>query len=563
MFSFSISVSSRFPLRFLIALLLGALHAAAFVDDHAWPIEIAALAGLAALALRGAREVEGASGTRRAAFAGARVGWAFGLGWFIVGISWIYTSLHTYGEMNPLLAGTAVVMLSAYLALYPALACALFAAFRHARRPGIAASVAAFAGLWALSEYGRGQLLTGFPWLASGYAHVAGPLAGYAPWVGVYGVSMAAAAVAAMIALAAGGVGARRERGSDSGRRAMVPLALIVFGIPLVGTGLSSIEWSSPSGKPIAVRLLQGNVAQDVKFREDRFDGIADGYMTMIEAKKADLIVLPETAFPRFLSDLPEALGTRLAGDAKTLGAAIAFGVPIYEGGDRYFNSVVALSPDAGSAPAESTPDRAATKEGEAPQELVTFAAQRYDKSHLVPFGEFIPFGFHWFVRAMNMPLGDFTRGEIDQKPMHLAGQRVAFNVCYEDLFGEEIIRQAGDANILVNVSNVAWFGDSMALPQHLDISRMRALETARPMLRATNTGMTAAIDPHGVVTGKLAPFTKGSLDVTVQGMTGLTPYTRFGNVPVLLLIGAALVIALVLPRRRRARDTGWEVIGG
>ncbi len=548
-----LALPSRFPLRFLIALALGVLHAAAFIDDHAWPIEIAALSGLAALAARAAVEIDGSIGSRRAAFGGARVGFAFGLGWFVTGVSWIYISLHTYGEMNALVAGAAVLLFSCYLALYPALACAAFAWFRHIRvqvrqpvygqdgehslAPGPIASVATFAALWSLSEIGRGYVFTGFPWLASGYAHIASPLAGYAPLLGVYGVSMAAAAMAAALALAASRVprsrDARREpgRGSTSSRTRLAFLVAIVFSLPLIGSGLAHIDWSKPSGTPISVRLLQGNVAQDVKFDASRFDGIAEDYLKQIEAGRADLIVLPETAFTRLLGDLPQAVGERLIRDARNKNAAIAFGVPISEGNERYFNSVIALAPGA------------------------DLTAQRYDKSHLVPFGEFVPLGFHWFVRLMKMPLGDFTRGTIDQQPMRLGGQRVAFNICYEDLFGEEIIRQAGDANILVNVSNVAWFGDSMALPQHLDISRMRAIETARPMLRATNTGMTAAIDPHGRVLARLAPFTAGSLDVSVQGTTGLTPYIRFGNAGVFILIAVLLAGSLVSVRPRSPND--------
>lgn len=523
---FVLSLPPRFPLRFLIALALGALHAAAFIDDAAWPIAIAALAGIATLAARAARDTT----SWRAAFAGARAGFAFGLGWFLTGISWIYISLHTYGQMAAPIAAMGTFLLAAYLALYPALACAAFAAFRRRFAPKAASSIAAFAALWALSEIGRGTILTGFPWLASGYAQVGGPLAGFAPLLGVYGVSFAAALVAATLMAAAGGMG----RGDQP--RAWVTLLLVV-GVPLAGAGLARIDWSTPSGAPISVRLLQGNIAQDVKFVEARFDETVAVYLKSIEAKPADLIVLPETAFPKFLADLPDRVTERLVRDAHTAHAAIAFGVPIAESRRRYFNSVIALVPASSPQPPFAAAGRDST--------------QRYDKSHLVPFGEFIPFGFRWFVDLMKMPLGDFTRGATDQKPMLLAGNKVAFNICYEDLFGEEIIRQAGDANILINVSNVAWFGDSMALPQHLAISRMRAIETARPMLRATNTGMTAAIDPHGKVMGQLAPFTTGSLDVTVQGMQGATPYIRFGNAPVALLIAILLAWVAALAWRR------------
>ena len=294
---FVLSLPPRFPLRFLIALALGALHAAAFIDDAAWPIAIAALAGMATLAARAARDTT----SWRAAFAGARAGLAFGLGWLLTGISWIYISLHTYGEMPAPLAAMGTFLLAAYLALYPALACAAFAALRRRFAPQAAASsiasIAAFSALWALSEIGRGFIFTGFPWLASGYAQVGGPLAGYAPWLGVYGVSFAAALVAATLAAAAGGMG----RGEHP--RAWVALLLIV-GVPLAGGRLARIEWSEPSGAPISVRLLQGNIAQDVKFVAARFDATAELYLKLIEARPADLIVLPETAFPKFLSDL-------------------------------------------------------------------------------------------------------------------------------------------------------------------------------------------------------------------------------------------------------------------
>jgi apolipoprotein N-acyltransferase len=541
---FVVALPARFPLRFLIALVLGGLHAASFIDDATWPLEIATLAGLVALAIRAERDAEGTRGWFRAAAAGARTGFGFGLGWFLVGVSWIYISLHTYGGLSAPLAGAAIVAFCAYLAIYPTLACAGFVAFRHRRRPdGVRrdiASVLVFAALWALSEVARGYVFTGFPWLASGYAHVGGPLAGYAPIVGVYGVSMIAAAIGAVIAFAA-----RRGARSRGGRSSMLAFTvLMLFGLPLIGSAIATFEWTVPYGKPIEVRLLQGNVPQDVKFEPAHFDATNEAYLDAIEAKRADLIVLPETAFPVFLTDLPEAIGERLAHDARTMPADIAFGIPVDERGDHYFNSVIALSPSKDRTPDDRESD-----------DLEHVVSQRYSKSHLVPFGEFVPTGFHWFVRLLRIPLGDFDRGSREQKPMTLAGLRIAFDICYEDLFGEEIIVQAKDANVLVNVSNVAWFGDSMALPQHLDISRMRSIETGRPMLRATNTGMTASIDPHGRVLAVLKPFTVGSLDVTVQGMTGSTPYLRHGNASVLLLIVLCLASAFAMTRRRASPE--------
>lgn len=181
----------------------------------------------------------------------------------------------------------------------------------------------------------------------------------------------------------------------------------------------------------------------------------------------------------------------------------------------------------------------------------------RYDKQHLVPFGEFIPPGFRWFVDAMEIPLGDFARGPIRQPLFPIEGQHLSVNICYEDVFAEEIIQTVRNsdakgpgASILVNISNLAWFGDSWALRQHLRIARMRALETARPMVRATNTGMTAYIGPKGQVYASLAPMTVGVLDVEVQGMTGYTPYVRMGNPPVLAWALAILLLSAWFRRR-------------
>ena len=486
-------------MRALVAAILGALHAAAFLRDAAWPLELAVLAALFALVAR--------SGDVAAA---ARVGFAFGLGWFLCGISWVYISLHVYGQMSLPLAGLATVLLCAGLALYPTLACTL-AAWIGRGQPG--RLFLSIAPLWTLSELARGYFLTGFPWLVTGYAHVGSPLAGFAPLFGVYGITLLAALIAAAVAALGGRVLA-------VGTLAWRASIAAVIGIPLLGLTLLPVQWSTPLGTTLSVRLLQGDIAQDVKFDPARFQTTVDTYLAMIERKRADLIVLPETALPRFFGDFPEALVARLRQDSTQLNSTIALGVPISDPRTGYTNSVLAF------VPGQNT-------------------LGRYDKSHLVPFGEFVPYGFRWFVDLMKIPLGDFNAGLAHQTPVLIDGVRVAFNICYEDLFGEEIIRQLPAANILVNVSNVAWFGDSLALPEHLRISRMRALETARFMLRATNTGMTAAIDSKGHVVAALAPYTVGSLDVTVQPLAGSTPYTRWGNLPALAISLLFLVFPL------------------
>lgn len=504
-----IRLSARFPLRFLLALGLGAVHALAFLDDVAWPLEILGLAALFALVSQADRSA-----------AAARLGFAFGLGWFLVGISWVYVSMHTYGLMPAPLAAAATFAFCAGMALYPAFACGVASFLARWREPRWVL-FALLPPLWCVSEMLRGWLLTGFPWLAAGYAHVASPLAGYASWIGVYGTGLAAAMVAAALAALA-------QRVLPRSRARALALAIVV-GVPLLGATLATTDWSTPVGKPLRVRLLQGNIAQDVKFDPQHFESTVRTYFDLIERHDADLIVLPETALPRFVSDLPDSVLDRIRTDTERLNANIAIGLPVDDAGRHFTNSVLAFSP--GSS-----------------------RVQRYDKSHLVPFGEFVPYGFHWFIALLDIPLGDFDRGASNQPPMTLAGQRVAFDICYEDLFGEEIIGPAASAGLLVNVSNVAWFGDSMALPQHLAIARMRAIETARPMLRATNTGMTAAIDSRGKVFGVLKPFTTDSLEVTVQATEGLTPYVRAGNAGPWALALVLVIVTLVFSARSRSR---------
>jgi apolipoprotein N-acyltransferase len=490
-----VKVSPRFPLYSTGAAALGVLNAVSFLAPAGWILQLITLAALFGLTLR-----------QPYAVAAARGGFAFGLGWFLVGISWIYISLHTYGFLPFWLAGLATLLLCAYLALYPALALGMtgWLLGRGVRRGTV---LCALPVLWTGSELLRGVVLTGFPWLAIGYAQTDGPLAGIAPLLGVYGVGLASTVVAAALYT----FGRRGIRPNDR-MRALAAL-LLPF---LVALGASHWNFSSDEGKPLRVTLLQGNVAQDTKFDRDEFDRTIDVYFKLIDGASGDLVVLPETALPVFFDNLPPGVIERLHQEADQKHMTIAVGVPIADSASVYTNSMVTFTP------------------GET-------ALRRYDKVHLVPFGEFVPIGFHWFVRMLHIPLGDFTAGAREPAPMPLAGHTLGFDICYEDLFGEPIAHQAVRASVLINASNVAWFGDSLALPEHLQIARMRALEAARPMLRATNTGMTAAIDAHGHVIGELAPYTRAALSVSVQPMIGSTPYSLYGDAPLWVLLALGL----------------------
>jgi apolipoprotein N-acyltransferase len=505
----------------VLALAAGALHTLPFVFTEAWALQLALVAWLAWRC--------GAVRPRRA----AALGLAFGSAWLGAGTWWMYISLHRYGGLAAPLAALAVAGLCAVLSLYLAGAMALYAQGAP-RRP--LADAARFAACWLAAELARGLLFTGFPWIASGYAHVDGPLAALAPWVGVYGMGFAAAFIAALLL---------PRRGSWRGgwRDARPPLAaLALLVLPaLAGPG----QFTRATGT-LAVSLLQTNVSQDEKFSLERMPQTLAWLSEQLLAAKGALVVAPETAIPLLPEQLDAAYWQPLVQHFTSGAQAALIGLPLGSFERGYTNSVVGLSREAAAAGAAS--------------EGLPAGSYRYDKHHLVPFGEFIPTGFHWFVELMDIPLGDFRRGPLAAPSYPVRGERVAPNICYEDLFGEELAARFADAasapTMFANVSNIGWFGDTIAIPQHLAISRLRTLEFQRPMLRATNTGATAVIDHRGRVTAQLPPFTQGVLAATVQGRAGLTPYARWcaalGLAPLL-----ALAVLLVVVTRGGPPPTG------
>ena len=290
---------------------------------------------------------------------------------------------------------------------------------------------------------------------------------------------------------------------------------------------LPSARFTQMHGQPLRVALLQGNVPQDEKFANERIVGMLLWHAAQLKAADADLVMAPETAIPLLPAQLPEGYWDALvAMFGEGSGRAALIGVPLGSFEQGYSNSVVGL------------------KAGQADP-------YRYDKHHLVPFGEFIPAGFHWFVALMNMPLGDFSRGPLDAPSFTVRGQRIAPNICYEDLFGEELASRFTDKarspTVLANVSNLAWFGDTVAIAQHVQIARMRSLEFQVPSIRATNTGATVVIDAFGRVTDRMPTQTRGVLNTQVQGFAGQTPFAwwagRFGVWP-LVALGLLLAVA-------------------
>ena len=494
-------------LRLGVALLAGAESVLAFAPLEFFPLAALALAVLYWLLGPGAPVKLTNATNRWRARAGFTVGFAWGLGAMLAGVSWLYVALHRFGGMPPPLAGLAVFLFCSVVAVFAGLAGSVFAVLR---RGYWLSDAFIFAAAWGLTEWMRCWALTGFPWLASGYSQTApSPLAGYAPVFGVFGLGALLAFVTVLL------VEALRDRNW----RPAVMAALVLAG----GYGLRQQQWTQPEGEALKVTLLQTNIEQSLKWQPEMLDRWLQMNLQMLRANPATLVVMPETTIPLLVDQLPEGYLDAMKRAAVAGGGDVILGTFTRDAEGHIFNAAISLGRSPG---------------------------QHYAKQHLVPFGEYSPPLFRWFYDLAQIPMADQTRGAERQPPMALAGQKIAVNICYEDVFGEELIRALPEATLMLNLSNLAWYGDSLAQPQHLQIARMRAMETGRPMLRSTNTGMTAVIETNGNVRAVLPAFTAGALHAEVQGYTGLTPYARWGNWP--LVLGAVLVLGIAFASRRR-----------
>jgi apolipoprotein N-acyltransferase len=447
-----------------VALAAGLLQTASFAPTDAWWAQLAALGILFGLVARATPRV--------AALCGALFGWS----WLASGLWWVHISMHQFGGIPWLLAAFAVGLLAAGLSLYYALALGLTARWIAPGRHRLLALVPA----WLLAELARATWFTGFPWIASGYAHTVGPLAGWAPWVGVYGIT-------ALAALASAGLVLLKERAWA--------LAVPALLLPLAGLLLPQ-DFTTSSGR-VALSLVQPSIPQDQKFDPARFATNLEALSQLIESARGQVVITPESVVPLPLAELDRATLVRLARPDRPA----LLGTFLGNADEGFVNSVVGLGTD-----------------------------YHYGKRHLLPFGEFIPPGFGWFVRSMNIPLDDQARGD-HQRPWAVAGQKLRPLICYEDLFGEDIVNSVvgpDAATVFVNVSNLAWFGTVMIQDQHLQFSQMRALEFQRPVARSTNTGATAVVDHRGQVTARMPALQRGVLEASVEGRSGSTPYARW-----------------------------------
>ncbi len=490
----------------LLALAAGALTPLCMAPFDYWPLALLSL-GLLYLGLR---ELAPKPALLR--------GWCYGFGLFGAGTSWIYVSINVYGNASPLLAGFLMLLFSASVALFFALPAWIWS--RWLRNGYGLGDALAFAALWVAQEAFRGWFLTGFPWLYSGYSQLDGPLSGLAPLGGVWLIGFALAFSAALL------VNLPRLRAQPRAFSAGLLILLLCWG---GGWSLQQHSWTSPAGPALSVAAIQGNVAQNMKWDPAQLNAQLALYRDLsISGQRVDLIVWPETAVP-VLKDYASGYLESMAALANSRNSALITGVPVREvdadGSKRFYNAITVIGQGEGT----------------------------YLKQKLVPFGEYVPLQdlLRGLIAFFDLPMSDFARGPADQPLLQAKGYQIAAYICYEVVYPEFAAGLAAQSNLLLTVSNDAWFGKSIGPLQHLQMAQMRALEAGRWMIRATNTGVTTLIDPFGRLSTRLPQFEQGVLYGEVLPMQGLTPYLRWHSWPLTILCGLLLLGAA---RARKAQ---------
>ena len=444
------------------------------------------------------------------------IGYLFGVGFFGVGVSWVAVSFYRFGSMSMALSAIATLLFVLFLALFPALLAWVSRRYFSTLNENIYLLLL-IPALWVFFEWVRGWVLTGFPWLNLGYSQTDSPLVGIAPVLGVYGTSWVVAFSAGLLVYAL----------INKNKQRVIALATLLA-VWLIAGGLAQVTWSEAKGTPLTASLIQGNVPQNIKWQPDQRGPTIELYTRLSSDRwDRDVIVWPETALPAYFHQAQSFLENLVSREHKNGGATLLTGLPIMseQDGSQYYNGVVRVG--------INDADEVST--------------QIYRKSHLVPFGEYIPLKsvLGGLLDILQVPMADFSRGSTTQPLLEVGDHKIGMSICYEDAFGEEVIRALPDASFLVNVSNDAWFGDSFAPHQHLQMARMRAIETARPMLRATNNGVSAVIDHHGTLLATSPQFEIAVLDGEIQPQQGATPYVRTGNWPVLFALLSILLVCV------------------
>ena len=467
--------------KYLIPFLMGAFSVLAFAPFNFYPLIFFSIIGLLYI-------------TNKNESANIKT-FLFGSGFFVIGIYWIYICLQQFGGMPPFIALVSTLSLCLFLALF-FLPFSLLSQYKN--------NILFIPAFFTLTELLRGVIFTGFPWLSLGYTQVPNsPLIGYLPILGIHGISFLVVLTAVLI--------------FQIFRRNSKKLYLIIFLIFIWGFGqyLKGIEWSKSIGDTLSTSLIQGNISQDKKWNRNMVNESLNHYQKLILDSDASLIILPETSIPIEVNTIPKSFIKKIQNHVEHNDRHIIFGA-IEKNMGRYFNSAFLI----GKGYRES-----------------------YRKNHLVPFGEFIPLKKYLgyvYQNWLNIPFTNLSKGKKKSVDLFkIKDLGFAVNICYEDVFGNEIAsfnKYTSEPHVLVNISNDAWYGKSIAAEQHLQISQARAIENKRMMIRSTNTGVTAFIGRDGKVLKKLPQFTSGELRYDVQGYTGVTPYMLFNNFIIYLL---------------------------
>ncbi|MEE9321954.1 MAG: apolipoprotein N-acyltransferase [Granulosicoccus sp.] len=495
-----------FAVDAVLSLLAGLALPYAFAPTSWWPLAVLSIFIFYALLQQ--------QTARRALL----LGWIFGLGYFGIGVSWVYHSIHLFGAAVAPLAAAVTLLFVLVMTLFPAMTAWAWTRWHRPEHPFRNAWF--FASLWLLAELARGKIMGGFPWILVGYSQTSAPLGDLAPLMGVYGIGFLVVAFAALIGCLIAGASPH-----PLATRLLALSCLIA--IPAAAAISGRLSFSAPTGEAVAIRLVQANIPQEMKFSRERLESTLQQYTAMTREagiSDIDLVVWPETAIATYFDRVDNALQPFITELEKADIDVLSGGFS--REGDNVYNSVRQLG---------------------GRQAL-------YRKRHLVPFGEFMPFRFvlDFLARFIQIPMSDLAVGDGPYVPLDIQGAAIGVSICYEDVYGEEMRALLPASTLLINVSNDAWFGDTAAPHQHEQKARMRAREFARPLVRVTNTGVSSAIDERGRISGRIAHDTPGILDVSVMPRTGMTPYARTGNWPVFLV--ALAIVALVFFRAGKNR---------
>lgn len=448
------------------------------------------------------------------------LGFIFGLFFFGFGVPWTFNSIHEFGHAPLLLSAILAGLLVIILAIFPACVAGLTRYLQPHKHFNFY-SVISFACLWVMFEWIRGWIFTGFPWLLMGHVHHTGPLQGVLPVFGSYGASWLTILLASFLSVVL-----------FSSVKQKIIAAIAVSAIAISLYIANQITWTHAEDEALEVALVQGNISQEMKWDRSKHAFIMEKYLQMSKRHfDADIIVWPETAIPTYYSLVKDSFIEKVGKTAFENNLDYLIGVFTYDPEKgRVYNSVMTLGSELGF----------------------------YQKQHLVPFGEYLPFRGILTVleRYIDLPMADISSGE-GRPLVGLKGHAVGASICYEAVYGNEVIRAMPEAKLLINVSNDAWFGDSLAPHQHLEITRSRAVETGRFLLRATNTGISAVIDPKGRILNKSVQFEDDVIRATIRPYSGVTPYARWGNWGIICIVFSCLLVVFVL--RRQAGLTGTK----